>query len=58
MNHGGYSEDDTHIACLIAVNGGTQVTVNETVSHTQARPPSLIARASPSMQSTTNIRVD
>lgn len=37
MNHGGYSTDDTHIACLIAVNGGTQVTVNETVYHTQAR---------------------
>ena len=37
MNHGGFSTDDTHIACLIAVNGGTQVTVNQTVYHTQAR---------------------
>jgi len=37
MNHGGYSTDDTHIACLIAVNGGNQFSVNQTVYHTQAR---------------------
>ena len=40
MDHGGFSTDDTHIACLIAVNGGTQVTVNQTVYNTQARAAS------------------
>ena len=42
MDHGGFSTDDTHIACLISVNGAKQTEVNETVYHTQvaleARP--------------------
>ncbi len=35
MDHGGFSEDDTHIACLISVNGATQTEVNQTVFNTQ-----------------------
>jgi hypothetical protein len=35
MDHGGFSTDDIHIACLISVNGAAQTEVNETVYNTQ-----------------------
>jgi hypothetical protein len=44
MDHGGFSEDDTHIACLISVNGATQTEVNGTFFNTQvplAKAPEL-----------------
>ena len=35
MNHGGFSTDDTNIACLISVNGAQQKTINETTANPQ-----------------------
>ena len=38
MAHGGFTTDDTHIACLISVNGANQTEVTQTVYHTQVSP--------------------